>query len=76
MPINGCPTTQVCFEKCPDENFFHDLKVCQSNLEDYKKKLLCSRNVDINTIKSCNDVERLQNEDKCAKWYLKSEPRK
>ncbi|XP_037044640.1 choline transporter-like 2 isoform X3 [Bradysia coprophila] len=74
VPINGCPTPQVCVEKCPDSIFIYDQSTCSaSNLESIKSKLICNRNVDIRTIQSCTAITDLINSDYCASWYLPSE---
>lgn len=73
VPINGCPTPQVCVKECPKESFLHDSTVCESNFQAYKKKLICTKKVDLNQAKDCNDINKLINDEKCAKWYLKSE---
>lgn len=74
VPLNGCPTPQTCVSECPNSNFVHDKSVCQSDFAAYKKRLLCTRNVDLTRIKDCNDVEQHISSEQCAKWYLKSEP--
>lgn len=74
VPLNGCQTPQVCVRECPSSNFVHALTTCQQNLEAYKEKLICTRKVNKNSIRSCDDVEKLVNTEQCAKWYLKSEP--
>lgn len=75
VPINGCQTPQVCVKECPKETFFHENKTCYSEgLANYKKKLICTRQVDLNTTDNCDAIEKLMSEGKCSKWYLKSEP--
>lgn len=74
VPLNGCPTPQTCVSECPNSNFVHDKSVCQSDFAAYKKRLLCTRNVNMDRITNCNDVEQHINSEQCAKWYLKSEP--
>lgn len=74
VPINGCPTPQVCVEKCPDSIFIYDQSSCStSNLETIKSKLICNRNVDVTAIQSCSEITQLVNNDYCAAWYLPSE---
>lgn len=74
VPLNGCPTPQTCVSECPSSNFVHNMETCRQNFGVYKAKLICTRQVDKNTITSCNDVQTLIEKDQCAKWYLKSEP--
>lgn len=76
VPLNGCPTPQTCVEKCPDEPFIHNKAICQQNFDVYKKKLICTHRVDMNSIKNCGDIDKRIEDNECAKWYLKSEPRK
>lgn len=74
VPLNGCPTPQTCVSQCPKTNFVHDSRTCNQDLSSYKQKLICTRNVDINTISSCGQIDSLIQKEQCAKWYLKSEP--
>lgn len=74
VPINGCPTPQVCVEQCPTSLFIYDRNACSANtLETIKSKLICNRNVDVRTIQNCNQLDVLITDDYCAKWYLPSE---
>ena len=74
VPLNGCPTPQTCVAECPNTNFVHDKKVCQSDVNAYKQKLICKRSIDITKVKNCDEVDKLIETEQCAKWYLKSEP--
>lgn len=74
VPLNGCPTPQTCVKECPSNNFVHDKSTCERDPAAYKKQLICSRHVKLETIGNCNEVEALINGQQCAKWYLKSEP--
>lgn len=74
VPLNGCPTPQTCVSECPSSDFVHDKPTCQQNLADYKKRLICTRKTDMNSIRSCDDIDRLIDAKHCAQWYLKSEP--
>ncbi|CAG9809296.1 unnamed protein product [Chironomus riparius] len=74
VPINGCPTPQKCVSECPHEAFIHDKTKCTKDIAEYKKKLICTRHVDIQSLKNCNEIDiKIQNQE-CAQWYLKSEP--
>lgn len=70
-PINGCPTTQVCVEKCPQENFLLSLAKPENDFEEIRKKLIC----DINPaeIRDLAHAQELAKNNQCAEWYLKSE---
>lgn len=73
-PLNGCLTPQTCVESCPSSNFVHDRTVCEKDFAAYKERLICTRHVDMKSIKNCDDVHTRISNDQCAKWYLKSEP--
>ncbi|KAJ6641805.1 Choline transporter-like 2 [Pseudolycoriella hygida] len=74
VPINGCPTPQVCVEKCPDTLFIYDKTKCSvSSLETIKSQLICNRNVDLRTIETCTQLDELITNEYCATWYLPSE---
>lgn len=75
VPINGCKTPQVCVKECPKKTFFHDMSQCNSQgVANYKKDLICTRQVDLSLANSCGDINKLMEDGKCSKWYLKSEP--
>ncbi|KAK3788204.1 hypothetical protein RRG08_041210 [Elysia crispata] len=63
--VNGCPTPQVCVEKCPEENYVY----LQNVIDQDKSKLICKYS--INRTKT---VEKLIADDDCAPFYLKSTP--
>jgi choline transporter-like protein 2/4/5 len=73
VPINGCPTPQICVNKCPQESFLHDMKICK-NVEEYKQKLICKPSVNLKHYSTCEQIDQLIIDEKCAKWYLKSQP--
>lgn len=75
VPINGCKTPQVCVKECPKETFLHSPGACNSEgVENYKKKLVCTRAVNLNMAKDCKDIDDLIAAEKCSRWYLKSQP--
>ncbi|GFN94001.1 choline transporter-like protein 2 [Plakobranchus ocellatus] len=61
--VNGCPTPQVCVERCPDENYVY----LQNIVDQDKTKLICK--YEINATKS---VEELVADEDCAPFYLRS----
>lgn len=74
VPINGCPTPQVCVEKCPDSIFIYDQSACSaSTLESIKSKLICNRDVLLPNIDSCSVLDHMIKTDRCATWYLPSQ---
>ncbi|XP_058795857.1 choline transporter-like 2 isoform X2 [Phymastichus coffea] len=68
----GCPTTQVCVRDCPRQNFFFDKTKSQLTLDELKKQLICKIEVKLDNISKIDDIEKLVNLEKCAKWYLES----
>lgn len=72
VPIHGCPTPQVCVEQCPQTTF--SFGQCNAgNFAEIKRQLICTRQVRMDQITGCSDVETLLASDECAQWYLKSE---
>ncbi|XP_047500842.1 choline transporter-like protein 2 isoform X2 [Penaeus chinensis] len=59
----GCPTPQVCVEKCPSKNWFY-----MSETAD-KKDLICKDTVN----KTQMDADKLINEGHCARYYVESD---
>lgn len=74
VPLNGCPTPQTCVKECPQEGFLHDKAKCSKDLAEYKTKLICNRHVNVQSLKTCDEVDRKIKNQECAEWYLKSEP--
>ncbi|KAH9500274.1 hypothetical protein Btru_073598 [Bulinus truncatus] len=62
--LSGCPTPQVCVEKCPETNyvFFEDLVLKN------KSNLICKDGTDLT-----KDVQDLVLKKDCAAYYLKSQ---
>lgn len=74
VPINGCPTPQVCVEQCPNATMLFDMNTCAAaGIAAIKEKLICNRDVQINAITTCDQVENLITANQCARWYLKSD---
>ncbi|CAG5132142.1 unnamed protein product, partial [Candidula unifasciata] len=65
--VNGCPTPQVCVEKCPDEDYVF----LQNTKDNDKSHLICKDNV--NTKSTTKRVEQLVVDGDCAAYYFKSE---
>ncbi|XP_035221732.1 choline transporter-like protein 2 isoform X2 [Stegodyphus dumicola] len=64
--FTGCPTPQVCVDKCPDETFFANPYA--SNADEIKRKLICKYNVS----KTDKTLEELLKGDQCAQLYFRS----
>ncbi|XP_067143838.1 choline transporter-like protein 2 isoform X3 [Centruroides vittatus] len=65
--FTGCPTTQVCVERCPNSTFsvWTDLSSIE---EEVKRKMICKYDVD----KSKKDAQQLARDGDCASFYLNS----
>lgn len=74
VPINGCPTPQVCVSECPTKTFVFEPTSCsQSQVQTLKQDLVCTRDVKMDAITTCDDIEKLVVGNMCARWYLKSD---
>ena len=67
---------QVCVKECPTEMFELKCTRLRLSLAELKSKLICDPYVNMNAINSCEDAERLANENRCAPWYLPSDSSK
>ncbi|XP_063707437.1 choline transporter-like 2 isoform X3 [Culicoides brevitarsis] len=75
VPLTGCPTPQVCVEKCPSEKFEWRFDECNSgNFALHKSKLICDIKINMDDVRTCSDIEMLMSAQRCAKWYLNSQP--
>ncbi|XP_059622813.1 choline transporter-like 2 isoform X2 [Phlebotomus argentipes] len=74
VPINGCPTPQVCVEKCPDEPFLFDMLSQDERIENIRDRLICDVDVDKNDITSHAMAKEYVDNNRCARWYLQSVP--
>ncbi|KAM7363295.1 choline transporter-like 2 isoform 1-T5 [Cochliomyia hominivorax] len=74
VPITGCPTPQICVEQCPQETFIWDNMKNRLSLEDLKSKLFCLTDNDKLKINSKADIQKAIDEERCARWYIKSAP--
>jgi len=64
--VSGCPTPQVCVEKCPTEYFVFDVN---SPSPGWRDKMICKGGVHPKDEKEANDM--IAN-NICARYYLKS----
>ncbi|XP_055716939.1 choline transporter-like 2 isoform X2 [Phlebotomus papatasi] len=74
VPINGCPTPQVCVEKCPEEPFLFDMLGPNEPIENIKNLLICDVNVNKNDITTYEIAKEFVDNNRCARWYLQSVP--
>ncbi|KAF4522671.1 hypothetical protein B566_EDAN010452, partial [Ephemera danica] len=71
----GCPTPQICVEKCPDHDFLaKPYLLTRQNLEKLKQDLICKYEVNKVAIKTYDEVATLIKDNKCAAWYMASTP--
>jgi solute carrier family 44 (choline transporter-like protein), member 2/4/5 len=72
VPLNGCPTSQVCVEQCPTEDFYYDKSSCNAGtFNAIKAKLICKGDKGI--IQNCAQLDDSIETEYCARWYMKSE---
>lgn len=68
----SCPTTQVCVERCPTTNFYYDNSKNRVSLNELKRQLICKIDVNLDSVRSIDQVDALVQHEKCARWYLNS----
>ncbi|XP_023169298.2 CTL-like protein 2 [Drosophila hydei] len=74
VPITGCNTPQVCVESCPTQTFVWDTMKNTMNLQELKARLICKTDEDKAAIGSKSDIERAIQDNRCARYYIKSQP--
>ncbi|KAM8706509.1 hypothetical protein ACLKA7_010731 [Drosophila subpalustris] len=73
VPITGCNTPQVCVESCPTQNFDWNSMRNTMSFDELKKRLVCKSDADKATIYTKGDIERAISENRCARFYFKSQ---
>ncbi|KAH8312643.1 hypothetical protein KR044_011859 [Drosophila immigrans] len=73
VPITGCNTPQVCVESCPSQTFVWD-SMKNLNFEELKRRLICKTDADKAAIYSKADIQRAIDGNRCARYYIKSQP--
>ncbi|XP_050553344.1 choline transporter-like 2 isoform X4 [Spodoptera frugiperda] len=71
-PIVGCPTPQVCVSKCPSRTIIFASEMNQQNFDTYRSSMVCTYDVNVNTISYSQAVEYMAN-GKCAPYVLESQ---
>lgn len=71
-PIVGCPTPQVCVSKCPSRTIIFASEMNQQNFDTYRSSMVCTYDVNVNTITYSQAVEYMAN-GKCAPYVLESQ---
>ncbi|CAG4925770.1 unnamed protein product [Colias eurytheme] len=74
-PITGCPTTQVCVEKCPTNTILleKEIRLNPGAFETLRPSMVCTDEVNIQTMTSSQALQYMQ-EDKCASFIISSQP--
>ncbi|XP_073818693.1 choline transporter-like 2 [Musca autumnalis] len=74
VPITGCPTPQICVKQCPPETFIWDVMKTQLSDAELKSRMICITEADKNALHTKDDMQKAINEERCARWYIKSAP--
>lgn len=73
VPLYGCKTPQVCVQQCPSTSFIYSHFQCNSNtFSQIRSQLICTMDVPLDTIQSCDDINDRIKRNECASWYLPS----
>ncbi|XP_045504868.1 choline transporter-like 2 isoform X3 [Colias croceus] len=74
-PITGCPTTQVCVEKCPTNTILleKEIRLNPGAFETFRPSMVCTDEVNIQTMTSSQALQYMQ-EEKCASFIISSQP--
>ncbi|XP_075150087.1 choline transporter-like 2 [Haematobia irritans] len=74
VPITGCPTPQICVSQCPKETFIWDIMKKQMSEAELKSRMICLTDADKNALRNVDDMQKAIDEERCARWYIKSAP--
>lgn len=74
VPITGCPTPQICVEQCPQQTFIWDTMKNQLSVQELKSKMVCLSESDKLKMNTKADIQKAIDEERCARWYIKSAP--
>ncbi|XP_017472269.1 PREDICTED: CTL-like protein 2 [Rhagoletis zephyria] len=74
VPLTGCPTQQVCVESCPTQTFIWDRLKDRLSFPELKERLICLTEADKNNLRDINGIQRAIDNERCARWYMKSAP--
>lgn len=73
VTLYGCKTPQVCVEQCPSTSFIYSHYTCNSNtFGQIRSQLICQMDVQMDSIRNCDDIRDRINRQDCASWYLPS----
>lgn len=59
-------------ERCPTTNFYFDDAAENKGLEALKRELICKVDVKLDRITRLEQIRKLVDQEKCARWYLNS----
>ncbi|XP_014369456.2 choline transporter-like 2 isoform X4 [Papilio machaon] len=73
-PITGCPTQQICVNKCPDETIVFPTRITNAaSFEQVRNKMVCTDDVSVSTMTYTQALENIK-AGKCASFVLRSQP--
>ncbi|CAG5041956.1 unnamed protein product [Parnassius apollo] len=73
-PITGCPTQQVCVNRCPDQTIMFQTKISDaSSFEQVRSSMVCTDDVNVQTMTYTQALQNIKDE-KCASYVIRSEP--
>ncbi|CAH0747568.1 unnamed protein product [Diatraea saccharalis] len=72
-PITGCPTPQVCVEKCPGETILFETRLTPATFNTYRNSMVCTDEVNMNSL-TYDQALTYMRQEKCASYVLKSQP--
>lgn len=77
-PLWGCPSTRICVETCPNEDYtYYDWGCnCGGEFNDHNRKKKCYYYQDAYKFQYCSDLVHAFDAGRCARKYEKSQPSK
>ncbi|XP_077286945.1 choline transporter-like 2 isoform X4 [Arctopsyche grandis] len=74
VPINGCPTKQVCVKECPNTMILRIIidTWTDSKIKEMRDKFVCKYHVDKTAIDSKTKILKLMDEEECAENIFES----
>ncbi|CAG9575618.1 unnamed protein product [Danaus chrysippus] len=75
-PITGCPTAQVCVEKCPEKTFIFEKELRQNpaSFEQLRQNMVCTDEVTNMQTMTLSEAITYMQQEKCASFVLQSQP--
>ncbi|KAJ0181029.1 hypothetical protein K1T71_003114 [Dendrolimus kikuchii] len=72
-PIVGCPTPQVCVEKCPDRTIIFNLPMTEDEFREIRSNMVCTDDINVKTLTRQEALNYISQE-KCASFVVTSQP--